>query len=97
MKILLITSLIAISNLMTFSTVEVKSFSTESSIVREKFSEVSLETLPQVVYSAFKKAYPDGKLVKAFINTKEEYKLEVVIEGADKNLFVNSAGNWIHK
>ena len=95
MKILFIASLFLGSNLMIFSTVKTTSFLIETSVVNENFSEVSLETLPQVVFSAFKKAYPTAKLVKAFRNAKEEYKLEAVINGLNKNLFVDSAGNWI--
>ncbi|AZJ34891.1 MULTISPECIES: hypothetical protein [Flavobacteriaceae] len=64
-------------------------------VVENGFKEVSLDKLPAAVVKSVKESFPKGKLSKAFVNEKEQYKLEISLESESKTLFADKEGNWL--
>lgn len=61
----------------------------------EGYTEVKLEEVPAAVTEAMKKSFPEAKLVKAYINEKKQYKLEVEIGDKVGSLYIDETGKWI--
>jgi hypothetical protein len=64
-------------------------------VVENGFQEISLDKLPAAVAKSVKESFPKGKLSKAFVNGKEQYKLEITLENESKTLFADKDGNWL--
>ncbi len=67
------------------------------SVVNEGFEEISIEKLPTAVVEAVSKDFPDATLSKAFVNEKEQYKLELTVEQETKTVYANKEGNWLEE
>lgn len=55
------------------------------------------DKLPQAVQDAFKADFKTATLDKAYVNEKQEYKLEFTFDGAASTVYADKAGNWIEK
>lgn len=67
----------------------------QSTTVAEEYTEIKLEEVPVAVTEALKKSIPEAKLVKAYINEKKQYKLEVEIGEKVGSLYAEATGKWI--
>ncbi|MBK0369830.1 hypothetical protein [Flavobacterium agrisoli] len=65
--------------------------------VADEYTEIKVEELPAAVSEAFKKAYPEGVINKAFVNEKKEYKIEVKIGDKEGFLYADEKGTWIQQ
>ncbi len=66
--------------------------------VQDDFKEVKVSDLPQPVKDAIAKDLEGTVVSQAFANNKGEYKLVVTAaDGASKELFANSKGEWLKK
>jgi hypothetical protein len=61
----------------------------------EEFKEIAIESLPAEVTAALTKDFSMATLDKAFVNSKEQYKLEVTIDGTKNHLYTDKDGNWL--
>lgn len=66
-----------------------------ASETQEGYTEVKLEEVPVVVTEAMKKSFPEAKLVKAYIDEKKQYKLQVEIGDKVGSLYIDETGKWI--
>ncbi|MCO7186532.1 hypothetical protein NH341_14010 [Tenacibaculum sp. XPcli2-G] len=64
-------------------------------VIKNGFQEISLDKLPSAVVNAVKESFPKGTLGKAFVNSKEQYKLEISLENGNKTVFADKDGNWL--
>jgi hypothetical protein len=64
---------------------------------QSEYTEVVVADVPAPVMAALKKAYPDAKLDKTFVNAKKEYKLDVVVGDKVGSLYADAKGKWITK
>ena len=64
-------------------------------VVENGFQEVSLDKLPTAIVDALKSSFPSATLSKAFVNGKEQYKLEISVENEAKTLYSDKDGNWL--
>jgi hypothetical protein len=62
-----------------------------------EYTEVAVADVPAPVMAALKKAYPDAKLDKTFVNAKKEYKLDVMVGDKTGSLYADAKGKWITK
>lgn len=66
-------------------------------VVQDEFAEIEVAKLPQAVSEAVQKDYAGATIDKAYVNDKEEYKLEISKDGASQTLYADKEGNWIEK
>ncbi|HUH27235.1 hypothetical protein [Gelidibacter sp.] len=66
-------------------------------VAQEEFKEIDAETLPQAVKDALAKDFPSATLDKAYVNDKEEYKLDITVDGATSSVYADKDGVWIIK
>ena len=64
-------------------------------IVQTEYTEVAVDAVPAAVKTALQTAYPGSKLVKAFVNEKKEYKLEISVGDQKATVYSDVNGNWL--
>lgn len=60
-----------------------------------EYTEISTDTVPAAVKTALQTAYPGAKLVKAYVNDKKEYKLEIAVGDQKATVYSDVNGNWL--
>lgn len=69
---------------------------TEVAVAQDDFQAIEVSALPEAVTTAVSKNYPSATIDKAYVNKKEQYKLEVTLEdGTAGTLYADKDGNWI--
>ncbi|WP_282148664.1 hypothetical protein [Algibacter lectus] len=96
MKKLILAVAIVASGLSTFA-LTVNPIQTEISTVSitEDFKEVALENVPTAVTDAVAKDLSTATLNKAYVNSSEQYKLEITMDGTDNVVYADKDGNWL--
>lgn len=102
MKKVILSAAIILGGLSTFSTQAQEANPAEEVVaevqeVQEEFKEVKVEDLPQPVKDALAADFKEATLTKASVNAKEEYKLEISVEGNAYAVYADKEGNWIEK
>ncbi len=64
-------------------------------VVENGFQEMSLDKVPTTITNSLKNSFPSATLSKAFVNEKEQYKLEISVENETKTLYADKDGNWL--
>ncbi|SFD38386.1 hypothetical protein [Flavobacterium phragmitis] len=64
-------------------------------IIQSEYTEVAVDAVPAAVKTALQTAYPGAKLVKAFVNEKKEYKLEISVGDQKATVYSDVNGNWL--
>ncbi|WP_298996587.1 hypothetical protein [uncultured Tenacibaculum sp.] len=64
-------------------------------VVENGFQEISLDKIPTTITNSLKNSFPSATLSKAFVNEKEQYKLEISVENETKTLYADKDGNWL--
>lgn len=59
-----------------------------------QYTEVSVNTIPATIKAALETAYSGTKLIKAFVNQKKEYKLELSVNNQKATVYTDANGNW---
>lgn len=96
MKKLVASAFILLGSLSTFTAAaQVQNDAAKATAIAEEYSEIKIEEVPAVAIEALKKSFPEAKLVKAYINEKKEYKLEVEVGDKVGSLFIDGNGKWI--
>ncbi|RED24598.1 putative PepSY-like beta-lactamase-inhibitor [Flavobacterium cutihirudinis] len=65
--------------------------------VQDEYTEVAADAVPAAVKSTIEKSFPGTKLVKAYKNEKNEYKLEIASGEKKYTVFTDASGNIIKK
>lgn len=66
-------------------------------VAQEEFKEIEAEALPQAVKDALAEDFQTATLDKAYVNDKQEYKLNITVDGAASTVYADKDGNWIEK
>lgn len=75
---------------------DVNAQATEVAVAQDDFSAIETSALPEAVTNAVSTNYPSATIDKAYVNKKEQYKLEVTMEdGTAGTLYADKDGNWI--
>ncbi|REG93023.1 hypothetical protein [Flavobacterium aquicola] len=90
-KILILTSVIILGTVSIYSIFENEGV---ESNIKSEFIEVSLDKVPVTVKAALETEYSGAKLVKAYVNEKKEYKLELSVGNQKATVFTDVDGNW---
>jgi len=66
-------------------------------VMNEKFKEIAIEELPAAVTDAVSKDFASATISKAYVNSNEQYKLELTIDGSTSAVYVDKDGNWLEE
>ncbi|GGF70152.1 hypothetical protein [Wenyingzhuangia marina] len=64
-------------------------------IMNDGFTEVAVDKLPEAVTNAVKTDFETATISKAYVNSSEQYKLELTTNGASSTVYVDKDGNWV--
>lgn len=64
-------------------------------VVADGFQEISLDKLPATLVNSIKESFPKATLSKAFVNEKEQYKLEISANNTTKTIYTDKEGNLL--
>ncbi|NVK08848.1 hypothetical protein [Tenacibaculum sp.] len=64
-------------------------------VVANGFQEISLDKLPATLVNSIKESFPKATLSKAFVNEKEQYKLEISVNNTTKTIYTDKEGNLL--
>jgi hypothetical protein len=96
MKKLILAVAIVASGLSTFAlTVNPIQSEITTVSISEEFKEVTLENVPTAVTDALAKDLSTATLNKAYVNSSEQYKLEITMDGTDNVVYADKDGNWL--
>lgn len=99
MKKIFLSAAVILGGLSAFasSTIEMNQSDEIVFAVQEEYKEVKAEDLPQAVKDALAADFETATLTKASVNEKEEYKLDVSVEGNAYSIYADKDGNWLEK
>lgn len=60
-----------------------------------EYTEIGADAVPAAVKTALETAYPGAKLVKAYVNDKKEYKLDISVGDQKATVYSDVNGNWL--
>ncbi|MGN7810150.1 hypothetical protein [Flavobacterium sp. 22076] len=96
MKKLAISAAIILGSLSIPALAEITPNEVNTSIsVQTEYTEVTTDAVPAAVKTALQTAYPNAKLVKAYVNDKKEYKLEISVGDQKATVYSDVNGNWL--
>ena len=58
------------------------------------YTEVNLNQVPLTLKATLETAYSGAKLVRAYVNIKKEYKLELSVGNQHAIVYTDENGNW---
>ena len=99
MKKVVLTAAIILGGLTTFATSAFAISQTDEiiMIVQDDYKEIKTDSIPQAVKDALAADFQTATLNKAYVNHKQEYKLEITVDGAASIVYADKDGNWIEK
>ena len=99
MKKVILTAGIILGGLSTYATSAFAMNQTEEIVlsVQEEYKEIKTDTLPQAVKDALAADFETATLDKAYVNDKQEYKLDITVDGVASTVYADKDGNWIEK
>lgn len=65
--------------------------------LQDNFKEIAVTEVAKPVLQAVLKDYEGATVKQAFINEKNEYKLELTIGEVAETVYADAEGNWIEK
>ena len=96
MKKLVLSVVIILGSLSTYAHNEIVQEQVKKVVtVQTEYTEVTTDAVPAAVKTALQTAYPNAKLVKAYVNEKKEYKLEISVGDQKATVFSDVNGNWL--
>ncbi|MBP0903734.1 hypothetical protein ACFSKN_04030 [Mariniflexile gromovii] len=66
-------------------------------VLNDEFKEITLDKLPAAIPTAVEKDFPSATISKAYVNSSEQYKLELTIDGATSTVYADKDGNWLEE
>lgn len=99
MKKVFLTAAVLLGGLSTFATSTVVTTPAEGIViaVQEEYKEINAEDLPQAVKDALATDYETATLDKAYVNDKQEYKLDITINEVSSSVYADKDGNWVEQ
>ncbi len=98
MKKLILTVAILASGVSTFAlSNNILPVETISVVMNDEFKEIAIDELPAAVTSAVEKDFASATISKAYVNSSEQYKLELTIDGSTSAVYADKDGNWLEE
>ncbi|WP_158839104.1 hypothetical protein [Polaribacter sp. L3A8] len=64
-------------------------------VMNDEFKEITIKELPQAVVSAILKDFKTAKVAKVYVNGSEQYKIELIVDGAESVVYADKEGKWL--
>jgi len=64
-------------------------------VTQDEYKEV--DAVPAAIKTALDNAYPGVKLEKAYVNSKKEYKIEIIVRDVKSTVYTDAQGNILKK
>ena len=99
MKKVILTAAIVLGGLSTYATSAFPINKTDEIVVavQDDYKEIKTTALPKAVKDALAADFKTATLDKAYVNHKQEYKLEITVDGAASTVYADKDGHWIKK
>ena len=97
MNKLILSAAILVGSLTSFANTTISYSNEIIKFVQEEYTAISNDKLPEAVLTAIKTSYPDATIDKAYVNEKNEYKIEIAVGDQKAAVFADANGNWIKK
>ena len=68
-----------------------------SVVMSDEFKQVALDKLPASVVEAVKRDFAEASITSAYVNSAEQYKLNLTIDGKTGTVYADKEGNWIQE
>ncbi|WP_348824034.1 hypothetical protein [Flavobacterium aestuarii] len=95
MKMLILTAFIALGSILQYADRDTASqIVIKESDIQSKYVEVSVNAVPDAIKATLETAYSGTKLIRAYVNQKKEYKLELSIGNRKATVYTDVNGNW---
>jgi hypothetical protein len=95
MKMLILTAFIVLGCILQYANWNTTSENVKNdSNIKSDYIEISVNAVPITIKAALETAYSDTKLIRAFVNQKKEYKLELSIGNQKATVYTDVNGNW---
>jgi len=96
MKKLILSAAVVFASLSIYATTSLPSVEEKTEVTAQsEYTEVSVDTVPTAVKTALETAYPGAKVVKAYVNDKKEYKLDIAVKDQKATVYSDVNGNWL--
>lgn len=66
-------------------------------VINDEFKEIAVDKLPAAVSSAVKNDFSTATISKAYVNTSEQYKIELSLDGSTSTVYADKDGNWLEE
>lgn len=66
-------------------------------VMNEEFKEIAVDKLPTAITDAVKKNFASATISKAYVNSSEQYKLVLAIDGGTETIYVDKEGKWLEE
>ncbi|MFD2908464.1 hypothetical protein ACFSX9_06920 [Flavobacterium ardleyense] len=97
MKKVILMAVFAFATLSATATTTEMNATTISTSIENEFKEIAVTEVAKPVLQAVLKDYEGATIKQAFVNEKNEYKLELTIGEVVKTVYADAEGNWIEK
>lgn len=98
MKNVILTTAFVLATFSTFATTNNNTNEIVNSVaINTDYKEISVDKVPQAVKDAVAKDFVGATIAKAYVNDKNEYKLELTANKETKTVFADAKGNWLVK
>jgi hypothetical protein len=96
MKKIILSAAIVLASLSIYATTSLPSVEEKTEVnAQSEYTEVSADAVPAAIKTALETAYPGAKLIKAYVNDKKEYKLEISVKDQKATVYSDVNGNWL--
>ncbi|SDZ73436.1 hypothetical protein [Bizionia paragorgiae] len=95
MRNLFLAAALVLGGTATYATTTLPQQPVVNEITAEGFTEISADKLPEAVLTAVQKDFEGATIAKAYVNEKEQYKLELSVEGAVQTVYASKTGEWL--
>lgn len=96
MKNLILAAAIVLGSVSTFATpISNLADSAKTIMMADEYTQIKVEEVPAAVSESLVKAHPEAVITKAFVNKKNEYKLEVKVGDKEETVLIDAAGKWL--
>lgn len=97
MKKVILMAVFAFATISATATTTVLNTASITVSLQEEFKEIAVTEVAKPVLQAVLKDYEGATVKQAFINEKNEYKLELTIGEVTKTVYADAEGKWIEK
>lgn len=96
MKKVILSAAIILGSLTSFATpIQTTQSEVKTVVIGDEYTEIKTEEVPTAITDSLLKAFPEAVIQKAYVNEKNEYKLEVKLGDKTETMYSDANGKWM--